>query len=74
LQAHFYSWTEHYQAAVLELDPARMRQKAIEAETLIEQRKHELLRGSSPDPDEARAIANALRVLALLKEIANKHS
>jgi len=69
LQALCYSWTEHYQAAVLELDPARMQEKAIQGEDLIQQRRQEVFRGSSPNADEAQAITNALRVLTLLKEI-----
>jgi len=69
-----YSWTEHYQAAVLELDSAKIQEKAIQAETLIQQRRKELLQEPSPNANEVQAIANALRVLTLLKEIANKHS
>jgi len=68
-----YSWTEHYEAAVLELDHERLLAQITKAEALIERRKEELQHTASTGDEERQAIIKALRVLALLKEIAGKH-
>jgi len=69
-----YIWTEPYQAALFEVDSGKVKDHAIRAEGIIERRKEELLREPLPDAAELHAITTALKVLALLKEIANKHT
>lgn len=69
-----YSWTEQYQAAVLEPDSEKMQDQATRAATLIERRKEELLREPLPNAAELQAIEKAVKVLALLREIANKQT
>ena len=69
-----YIWTGPYQAALFEVDPEKMKDHALRAEEIIELRKEELLREPVPDAKELQALTRALKVLALLKEIANKHT
>ena len=74
MQTPSYVWTEQYQAAVLEPDSAKLTAQITKAEAAIQQRRAELLPESSVSPDELRAIARALRVLTLLREIAEKRT
>lgn len=69
-----YVWTEQYQAAILELDSEKLAAQITRAEAAIQQREVELLRESPVGPDELQAIAKALRVLTLLRDIAEKRA
>jgi len=69
-----YVWTEQYQAAVLELDSEKLCAQIARAEAAIHQRKTEFLQEASASPDELGNITRALRVLTLLREIAEKHA
>ena len=68
-----YTWTEQYESAVFELDYEKLKDQAAKAEALIQRRKHELIEESLSAANELQAIAKALQVLTLLKEIANRH-
>ena len=68
-----YVWTEQYQAAVLELGMEDPLAEIAKAEVLIRSRKVVLLQGSqATDSSELAAIARALRVLTLLRELEQK--
>jgi len=67
-----YVWTEEYQSAVLETDYETLMVKIAKAETTIQQRNAELLQKSPANSDELEAIARALRVLHVLKDIAQR--
>jgi hypothetical protein len=69
-----YVWTEQYQSAVLELDSEKLTAQITNAEKAIQQRKAELVQEPSASTDELQAIARALRVLTLLRDIAEKRS
>ena len=68
----FYVWQEDYQAAVLEIDPAQLASKIAKAEPAIQERKTQLLKDPEGSADELEAIARALRVVSILKEITQK--
>jgi len=67
-----YVWTEQYQAAVLELGMEDPLAEIAKAEVLIRSRKVELLQVAGTDSSELAAIARALRVLTLLRELEQK--
>jgi len=67
-----YVWSGDYEAAVLELDPPRLKSWIAKAEATINQRRAELLQESAPCAEELQAISQALRVLAILREISER--
>lgn len=69
-----YVWTEEYQSAFLETDSEKFTIKIAKAETTIQQRKAELLPKFPASSAELEAIARALRVLNVLKDIARRHT
>ena len=67
-----YVWSGDYAAAVLELDPPRLKSQIANAEATINQRRAELLQESAPCAEELYAISQALRVLTILREISGR--
>jgi hypothetical protein len=58
----------------LETDSEKLTVKIAKAETTIQQRNAELLQKSPANSAELEAIARALRVLNVLKDIVQKHT
>jgi hypothetical protein len=62
-----YIWMDSYRAALLETDLAKLKLLLPAAETLMQQREHELLLNPSADRAELRALEDANRNLRVLK-------
>jgi hypothetical protein len=62
------TWREFYQAAMLELDNARLSRRIVDARNAILDRSEEILTLSSDH--ERRALNDALRSLHVLEEVA----
>ncbi len=65
LDIPYPDWQIPYRDAILELDPAKMRQRMAEVEEVISIR----LREHSPDQHERRALMDALTILQSLKRL-----
>ena len=60
-------WLDLYQAALLEVRPAQLRQRIDDAEKVIRQRIAELRMSDSSSREEAQALDDALRGLRVIK-------
>jgi hypothetical protein len=61
-----YPWFEEYRAAMLEMDPHRLRERVQAARVLVLQRAKELEQDRSNHQDERQAIEDALQNLRVL--------
>lgn len=59
-------WQQHYENAMLEVDPKKLHQKILNAETAIVQRMQELAK-STDSHAERSVISDAIRGLRVLK-------
>jgi len=62
-----YSWQYLYLTAVLETDRSKLRQLAVAAEAVINDRKKQLAQDHQGTPEERRAIEDALASLKILR-------
>ena len=63
-----YSWKEHYLAAVLETDNAKLPKRVDNAHAAIDRRRQELDSDHGGTPDEQLALNRALHGLTVLKK------
>jgi hypothetical protein len=61
------SWRELYQAAILELDAAKLPQRIAEAEMIIVQRARQLFQQSGDNFKEQQALDDAIHALRALR-------
>jgi hypothetical protein len=67
------AWQEAYKAAMLELDPTKLRERILFAQCAISKRMDELLQDHLGTPEERQAISDALHGLNVLeREIQGK--
>ena len=68
--AHAQEWRRRYQAAIMELDPAKSLQRIAEARsTIVDQIEDSF---SKPSDTEQVALCNALEMLTTLRTIAER--
>jgi hypothetical protein len=65
-QLKYPQWQGPLQAAIVELDRVRLREKLETAEMAISKRSHELV-GQADTTDELRAIADGLYIIRMLR-------
>jgi hypothetical protein len=69
-----YKWQEVYKAALLETDWSKIEERIRTAEASLHQSKRELALNHGETPEEKRAIEDALRGLAVLRNDVNAWS
>jgi Skp family chaperone for outer membrane proteins len=63
-----YDWQRHYEAAILETECSRLRERIQVAQTAIEARRRELQSDHNEAAEEQHALEDALLGLAVLRE------
>jgi hypothetical protein len=61
------AWQAAYEAAMLELDPTKLRERILFAQWAISKRMEELLQDHLGTPEERQAISDALHGLNVLE-------
>lgn len=68
MAAYQYSWEQHYLAAILETDNAKLPERIGKAHAVIASRQQELHSGHVGTPDEREALRDALERLGILRK------